>query len=377
MRVRNKYHSVFANIVLVLISVFSMLIIIELVIRYTPISDGMGWTRNESIEKRIERITEKDPNEIRILGLGDSFSDYRDEDGKNYLRYFEKHSNKNHKDINVVNLSQAGTGLKEYRNNFVKYSEIVEPDIVTIGIYLGNDIVCPENFVFVQDVKANGNNNFKDFVKRNSVLLNFIYRQAKYYFPPLRSGTFERNLAVLQEQSGISDEIVEERLNRTNPKIVELSKSDLLNPWTLPQALVYPDFFTSLYLNKDNNEITELNCFLANLGKFAQEIKTTGAEPIFILIPDSILVSKEYENYYLSMGFSIEDDLNELEKIPLIENVKDYLNTKNYYYIDLLPELRNNQSILFIPMDMHFNNNGHEVVGKAVYNEFVQIGLLN
>jgi len=85
----HKGQSKIINLILVIISVLSSLLVGEFFLRSSHLADTLGWTRNETVQERIARINKKLPNEFRILGLGDSFSDYRDSDGMNYLRLME------------------------------------------------------------------------------------------------------------------------------------------------------------------------------------------------------------------------------------------------------------------------------------------------
>jgi len=187
----------------------------------------------------------------------------------------------------------------------------VDLDIVTIGIYLGNDIECPADILPSQPRRNEKKNGIKDSIKRHSVLINYIFRQGKYYIPFLRSGTFERNLNILKDRSEISKKIIERQLAKIDTKIIDLSKSDLINASTFPHALVYPDYFSELYLLPDRTAwIEKLSCFLEYLSEFAKEIKEAGSEPIFILIPDSIVVAKRYHSYYERLGFHVEDNIH-------------------------------------------------------------------
>jgi len=374
---KHKTQSKFVNLTLVIASVLLSLLAMELFVRFTPISDTLGWTRNESIKERIARIDKKLPEELRILGLGDSFSGWRDADGKNYLRFMEQNAAKNGNSLKVVNLSQAGTGVQHYRSNFHRYFNVLDPDVVTIGIYLGNDVECPVCTAPMQPLHEE-NNSIKNFIKRNSVLLNYLFRQGKYYVPYFRSGTYEHNLTTLKNKYGIKEEIVNMRLAKIDTKIIELSKSDLINPLSLPTALVYPKYYSELYLLQDHSEWAKIiNCFLEYLSEFGKEIKEAGAEPIFIIIPDSIVVAKQYHSDYESLGFYVEDNLHNKSPIPLIERITSYLNFNGYKYIDLLQEMRSKNDNLYIPMDGHFNTSGHKSTVEIIFKELIKFGLIN
>ena len=385
MQLRTKMKRRVARLILVILSTTFSVCVAEVFLRFSPLSDKLGWTRNHTAEEKISRLTAKLPGELRILGLGDSFSDYRDADGKNYLRFMEQYAAHNGIRLSVINLSRAGTGVEEYRRVFQTHSNAVNADIVTIGIYLGDDIACPTNATPTsqpqhkdgRSMEGAASTTMKDALKRHSVLLNAIFRRSKYYVPALRSGTYERNLETLKTRSGTPEDVINSRLAEIDKRIVKMSKSDLINPWSLPTALVYPEYYSKLYLLNDDAWTETLTCFLEYLGRFGDEVRQSGSEPVFVLIPDSIVVGQDYHsNYYERLGFEVEENMHSINPVPLIETVKQYLNSNHFKYVDLLPSLRRHNGNLYIPLDMHFNTSGQALAGKSVFEALLEFGLV-
>ena len=58
----------------------------EWIFRASPLSDRLGWASVKSVAERVRQTPKKSTGTLRILGLGDSYTIYRDGQGKNYLR---------------------------------------------------------------------------------------------------------------------------------------------------------------------------------------------------------------------------------------------------------------------------------------------------
>src|SRR5262245_6140412 len=84
----------------------------ELAIRYSPLGDNiwMGWSLVPSVSVRVAKTGVANPGKTRILVLGDSMTEWRDNMGKSYVRVAERMLS----NIEVVNLAEAGTDLPDY-----------------------------------------------------------------------------------------------------------------------------------------------------------------------------------------------------------------------------------------------------------------------
>lgn len=371
-----KVHAVFQNMVLVAVSSLSALLLVEAILRESSLSDRLGWTRNESVEERVERLSMPSAERLRILGLGDSFSEYRDSERKNYLRFMERCATDRGILLEVVNLSRAGTGIGSYRETFRRYSSVVDADIVIIGIYLGNDIQCPPDTVVESAARRGHDGSIRAIVKKHSVLINYAFRQLKHCCPTLRSGAFERNLELLRKQYGVSLESVDQRLRGIETAIIEMSKSDLINPWLLATSTILPDYYRHNYLLSSEESKRTLECFLSFIDKFGGEVLSAGSVPVFVLVPDSILVAEHYRKVYERLGFNVVGDLHNLDPVPLIDVLEKHLRSRGFAYVDLLRSLRNVAGEIYIPVDIHFNTVGQQAAGEALCGALVQSGLI-
>ena len=112
----------------------------ESLLRWTPLGDSYGWCNTPTLQQRVSEMREKTPGEWRILGLGDSFTVFRERDGGNFLRIAEREALRTGFPVQLVNLGQSATGLREYTRNLERYGPVVHPDAVVVALYLGNDV---------------------------------------------------------------------------------------------------------------------------------------------------------------------------------------------------------------------------------------------
>ena len=104
------------------------------------VTDRLGFHRLPSSQERALDAGDAPPRRVRIAGVGDYFTVFRDLQGRNYLRYAQEIAAQKATHLDVINLSNAGTGLHDYfKNIYISYDRL-QPNIVTIGLYLGNDV---------------------------------------------------------------------------------------------------------------------------------------------------------------------------------------------------------------------------------------------
>ena len=72
----------------------------------------------------------------RVLVLGDSFTEWRDITKHSYVRAAEKALT----NVEFINLGKGGTDIPDYYLNLVRYVDVLDPDLVLVGLYLGNDL---------------------------------------------------------------------------------------------------------------------------------------------------------------------------------------------------------------------------------------------
>jgi hypothetical protein len=169
-------------------------------------------------------VFNKKKDVIRILTLGDSFSIYLKDKGKNYNNFLQQRYLANDKGaVEVVNAGMEAMGPGYYWHILQKYGDLFKPDLVLVGFFVGNDFQEAEFYVFI----GNFINEPKDLTKRYSKYYQFrnwrLYRLLKNKYvryreaekreqeaktlPPQQIGTFSQDtfLKVEKDRSWIFD----------------------------------------------------------------------------------------------------------------------------------------------------------------------------
>ena len=142
------FKKIITNIMLVIFSLLLAIYAIEIIIhltepdfletRYSITGDFSDFVNRGFFDASIFN---KDPKVFRILGIGDSFSEFFKGEKLNYQNILGKELNKlNHdKKYEVVNAGISNTGPGYYWNTLERYGDSFKPDLVLIGFFIGND----------------------------------------------------------------------------------------------------------------------------------------------------------------------------------------------------------------------------------------------
>ena len=108
--------------------------------------------------------------------------------------------------VEVVNLAEAGTDLDAYFGNLLRFGDRLDPDVVVVGLYLGNDLEPETPPLDTEEGKALAlkpppppAEGLGRRIAKRSILLNSAFRLGKVYFPSLRSSFFQGMLDHLKE----------------------------------------------------------------------------------------------------------------------------------------------------------------------------------
>ena len=67
-------------------------------------------------------------------------AEWRDTTNDNLIRVAELKLQSIGQPVEVVNLAEAGTGVPHYIGNLMRYGVIVDPDLIVVALYVGNDL---------------------------------------------------------------------------------------------------------------------------------------------------------------------------------------------------------------------------------------------
>ena len=148
--------------------------------------------------------------------------------------------------------------------------------------------------------------------------------------------------------------------------MVQLAKSDAINVWDLASAIFHPDHYVNLYdVPPGSPAERNLSKMLIDLDFVISWLLARDMKPIVILLHPSIIVGKEYQEYYKRLGYSLPD--LETKTTPLTDRITEHLLSREIVFLDTLSLLRSTKGNLYIPDDTHLNSKGQRVVGEALY----------
>lgn len=366
--ITNSLVNIFLSLSAFLISIF----VFELVLRISPLSDRLGWNRVPLLSKRVQKFDLA--AKIKVVSLGDSFAEWRSGEGVNMFDYAQK--NLSDRGVAILNLGRGGIGVDQYIVIYKKYIRF-KPDCVVMCVYLGDDIARYPSYsvlnnIPVFDLVVLPKQKLQSFFRRHSVLSTLIFQFVKEKTRFMRSGVFEKNITVLQKKSNSSDAYIRDRISQIDPKISELAKSDIINPWALATGIVFPNYYKDLFSLRSQDSVIAADSMVTIIKEFHKEqgIKNF----LVVLLPESLQVSVDYDYFFKKCGFNLEDfPLQKRRK--LIKYIETRLNKSGIKTLDTTSELEKGSG-MYINFDTHLNKKGHKIVGELI-SEFIKNNFLS
>jgi hypothetical protein len=320
--------------------------------------------------------------QVRVVGLGDSFAEFREYDGVNFYRIAERRARSAGFPVNVINLGEAGTGVRRYFRNLQEYGDRLVPDLAIFAIYLGNDLLDYElqirTWSWAEDAPADppAAQTLREYVKRRSIAFSAGVRLLKHYLPMLRRGSFDRNVERLTEIYGLDPGVVEARIDEADPGIVALARADAINSWDLAFGLVRPRLYVEMLgLETTSGFPQALDLMLADFDEIVAYCTAQAIRSLFVLIPPSIQVDARYHAYYRRLGYDVPTHV--VGPSHLDRALRAYLEAHAIDVLDLGPALREEDATLFLGDDLHFNATGQVVAGDALFGYLRDRGLMS
>ncbi len=373
------------NLLLLVVVTGVCLLFAEMALRVALPSGAGGWAAVPPLEDRVEVVTPKQPGEYRVLALGDSFTEYKDvggdDGGSNWARVLEARAVAGGKGVTLYNFGQMGTGLPHYRKNLEDFGERVRPDLVVIGLYLGNDVLDYELAIEKEArgmpvpepvTLGRGPSGVAAFVKQHSVLAGLLARVVS----GLGSGptTFDHNLAHAGEIYQVSAAELHKRVAAYDPTIVEMAKREEINPWDLAFGLVTPSRYADLLAVKAGSRVpAAIGRLLEDVTRVEAACDRLEATCAWLILPVGLQIDERYHGYFEKVGFETAAWM--AQPTPLMAQLLPAMKAKGAFVIDALPPLQAaGEADLLLPNDTHLSDEGQRIVGEAAYKALLEAG---
>jgi lysophospholipase L1-like esterase len=348
------------NLVLILVAVVVCAVGLEFACRVLPVSDSMGWNRTLPLSARANRFDASAP--MKIVALGDSFAEWRAGEGVNMFDLLQ--GDLSHQGCKILNLGQAGTDVIDYIESYRRYVNFT-PDAIILCLTLGNDVYDYSEKVEVKEVESGSEapqSGMKGFIKKHSVVLNFLFRLSKQYFPVMQAGSFDQDVKSLQKKAGLTDAQVQSRMARLDPKIIALARSDAVNPWVPAIGAISPEFYKELYSESSEKGRAMAEDTLRRIRDFCSAQKVNNF--LVVLLPESLQVSEQYDDFFKRCGYDL-DNFPLQERRGLIRYLQRRLGDFGIMSLDTTPALEKIYPA-YIPLDTHPNSQGHKAIAEAM-----------
>lgn len=276
------------------------------------------------------RDTEFSPSstDATMLALGDSFTEgYGVDLEESYVKVLQDKLVEPPFNIkHVYNAGHNGTNPKNYATVYRDYFKSnASVSIVTLGFFLGNDIIEESTPEYLQNNSGLPGRSLKLLLSQNSSLYNFLRRQVRY----------SRNLEQFFSLFGL-----------TSP----------------------PAFPGDSYASQDKSRWPYTAKYIHEL---FQRISNDKRRFLLVLIPTKEMID---ETAYIETLAASEMPVEDIELYGFRDFVLSYCIVNHIPVIDLTPEFqeyfRRTQRDLYFRTDDHWNASGHEFAAESLFGYF-------
>jgi lysophospholipase L1-like esterase len=281
----------------------------------------------------------------------------------------------------VINVSRAGVGPWEYLLYLETFGRWYRPDVVLIGLYLGNDLI-----EVVDPYEAAGGlwrvlrSRLRKTFPHTYALLAHINSRRRARGEFLESGQltaaeFTAYLDAAAGREGVPQEAVHSRLRQVDPETYRLVLRGEVNPSLLMKALLHVTLMRDVMLLETPEMARAWMAARGALRQMFQESRRLGARPVVVLIPDGMQVSGAVADLYRRLGFLVDPAAVESRRPQAL--VTDFARANGVPVVDLTNAfLRPAAQAAYLPLDTHWNPLGHRIAAQAIREALVRHGVI-
>lgn len=301
--------------------------------------NSLGYRDNEF------NIT-KSPDTTRILFIGDSFTHgFGVELNETYHQIFERKLNKGDKKYEIINAGYKGGESPDTEYLYLKKEGLsLNPDIVAIGFFMGNDFENPLDSIYYFDE----NGELEKIVSEN-FYIDEQHRLRKK--KQVKRGFLRDNLYKLNVFLSFHSHFY---------VFFKNSFRNTLSNFYGGKPL--PGIYADEYDAQTQKEVDIVLNFILKMKEITEE---NNSNLVLVLIP-------RREEVYESEIIDNKDNLFNWSRPYNI--LTDFAEENNITIINLLPHFReyisNNNTPIYFFIDPHWNKNGHYIASEYMYEEF-------
>lgn len=311
--------------------------------RATPKAWINGFQLNSKGFQDIEFSVKKEKGKFRILAIGDSFTFGVVPYENNFITLLEEKLKTINPNIEILNMGIPATRVREYLSLFVDEGLALNPDLVLINFYVGNDIMDAEE------------------KPKESPLM--IVRFIKYIPAYFKSRKYQPKFNPNPNSNRPENTYNDEAPSMDNASFEGIQK-----------------FYFKIYLNNPivNKHLEpSYNSVFKDVATIQKICDTKNIKLVLSLLPAEIQVDtnlqKETEPILTETNFRIFDSypnlLKSLDYSHPNKMLKKEFDKRNINYIDLLPvfQEKGKSFQLYKPKDTHWNIPGNKLAAETIY----------
>ncbi|HEY8516453.1 MAG TPA: SGNH/GDSL hydrolase family protein [Candidatus Binatia bacterium] len=340
----------------------------------------------------------KEPGELRVLVLGDSFAEgVGVEQDDRFADLLERDLARDRETpVTVIAAGQMATGPASYLRNLYEFGVALRPDVVVITIYVGNDFgaggTSPARDAKVVEtlppdsLAARGS--WRSVVQLEYVralLRQLVSGETLLHRRPTRSSPWEighghplsREFFVeLAKRSGIGEAELERAVAQMDPELVADFYAGRLNPSFLLSAVVQKLAAKSGAARggKSKSAIAQLVRQVVDQMVQAQELLARrGIELLVVVVPDVREVQRRDHDRFLAR-LAMRPSPEMRRSAAVRQRFVRALREKGIAFVDLTRALRAAGAPTFHVMDGHFNELGHRIAADEIGRRLAAAG---
>lgn len=293
-----------------------------------------------------EKVFNKKNSTFRIMGLADSFGEMLADKKKNYHNFLENKFDMAYGrgKIEIINTGIPRIGPGYYLHILEKYGDLLKPDLVLVGFFVGNDFMESNfdyNFIGLYILEP------RDVNKR---ILGYFGFKNLWLCQFLNNKWIEIRENKIRDRE-LNDATVEEKGEFSKSTFLEIERRSMWIAEKSKQRDLENFYFKSSKV-------------ISNIKKWCDK---RNIELIISIFPDRFQIEQDLRQEIFKKYGLKEDSLDLYYPNKLLLN---FCKQANIHCVDLLEKFKENAKFekLYLVRDTHWNEEGNKLVADIIFN---------